>query len=662
VTSTGAPITLPTRREELAELVHRHVVREESRLMVRRTIWLLAWYYLQGYRRFEEFNPSSGALLPHYLDEKGDLEFQHQELLHMCNQVVGRVMNMDVRPRVVSEGMSLTGLRERAISQVIADSVVSTDQLLAVQERFAWTYTALGSCGLQGHIVDHPTVGLTADIEVVHPREVMPFPSLGQDYTRQAGICRTRMVPLSYLKDLYGRRISDNLGDMEWYEVDPGQAYVDDSGPGDTAGPSASIWPDSSGSARTAGGSKGSRGEAFGWAKITELWLDGPRNTVSRYVITSGKYVIEDQDLSQLEVFCPLGFARMFNNGTFHGAGMFDMLFSTHRQMEKMLKTLINNVVNTDRYGVLVLPQGQFNRNQVLEDVGEGLKVMFWEPDPTVEGFTPFPIAPFNTGNVPADIARLMREVMQGMSPIRDLVAEKGRVDSAQGLQFLDEQIQRALTSPTSGVQRVFGELYRGVVQKSVSFLTISRRPLHVDKLTLDLAGAVIDPESNEVEFTQNPLPSVSRLHFTIREVSPRSEAARKAEAMELAKMGMVADPDEFRLFALQEGLDFAMWMEAEKASYETAVRNIILLYGDGRSPGQILVTPHIVRPEFQLRILDSFMSGPRMSVASPEVMDAFRLYRLQLITYLGVMLPEAVPNPEDSAMLRQATGALAPG
>jgi hypothetical protein len=384
--------------------------------------------------------------------------------------------------------------------------------------------------------------------------------------------------------------------------------------------------------------------------KVRETWIHGPRGTVSRYIVSSGDVVIDDQDLSKVEAYCPVGFARFMDNGTFHGAGLFDLMFGIVREMERLMKSLFNNIRTMDRYGVVLLPQGTINERAAMREVGHGLRYLSYTKDALMgDEFRPMVIQPFNAGEVPGKVAQFAKSVADGLSPVQDLLAEKGRVDSASGLQFLDEQISKAMTNPTSGVQVAFGTMYRSVVAKAAGQMLVSRRALPVNKLTTELAGAVIDPDNGTVSFEQNPLPNFSQIAFTVRDTAPKSEVVRKQEAMGMLSAGLT-DPDGVKLFMMKEGIDVAMWMEEEKSAYESVVRNILLLFGDGTTTQQIVLTPHTSRPDIQIRVLSAFMSNPIMGVASPAVQDAFKAYREALIGFMGQTLPAMVPNPDDMA------------
>jgi hypothetical protein len=620
----------------------------------RRTMWLLAYYYLQGARRFDIFNPVTQNVQASYVDDEGNLEYQSQELLSAINRNAGRIAAMDLRPTVMRDDVSLASIRDRATAQIIADSLVSADSLEGVKTQFAYLFTCLGSCGVTGHIVDHPTIGLTSDLEVIHPKEIMPFPSLAYDYTKAGGLMRERVVPIPHLKEILGKSLAGKMNDMDWWEVQVGTSLEDGGATSVSQGFPSGMNPRADKSGRYDGKNKDKT--LIQAARIRELWVNGPRQTCSRYIVASGDAILHDEDTSSREVYCPIGFERFYENGTFHGAGLFDVLFSVNRMAERMSKELFNNVIETDRYGYIVMPSGSWNERAALREVGKGMRVLPYEPDVYGESFRPFPVQPFNTGDVPGKTAAFATEMMDRVNPWRDLLKEKGRVDSAIGLQFLDEQNLKALTNPTRGVQMAFATAYKSMVGRARIELLTSQRPLPVGRLSLDLAGAVINPEESTVSFPQNPLPDISRLRFGVREQNPRSPVARKMESIELARLqkevnGM-ADWMSFILINLEEGLDPAMWLKDYQASYESVIRNILLLYGDGTTPGEVVITFHNSKPDFQIRVLDSFMESPKMAVSSVDVQNAFIMYRETLLTWMGNALPQGTPNPDDLAML----------
>ena len=625
-----------------------HTDRERQKYSYRRSVWLLAWHYLNGARRFDVFDTTTGKVSPHYFDKEGNLEFQSQDLLSMIDRTVARIASVDLRPRVIRQGTSLSMIRERSSAQIIVDSLISDHQLSQITSDFAHIFVTLGSCGITGHLVDVPTIGLSADLEVVHPRELFPFPSMQQDHTKLSGIVRQRVVPIELLEERFKLKLGGKKESMEWWAVDYGNTVTDVGldEPGDGL---RNPFNNTSLNVGTSGVvSSDSWTEV---ARIRELWIDGPRGTCARYIVTCGDEVLFDEEYKDVAMFCPIGFARFCDTGTFYGAGLFDLLFGISREAERMMKSLFTNIRDMDRYGVMVLPQGSMNERTLLKEVSKGLRVMSYTPDPLNENFKPFMIQPFNSGDAPGKVAQFARDVMQQISPVQDLIQEKGRVDSATGLQFLDEQITRAMTNPSMGLQRAFGNMYRSLTAQAVTEIVKFPRTIPVNNINLDLAGAVIDLENSTVSFEKNPIPDIGHLNFSVKEINPRSEVARKEEALNLLKAGLT-DPIAFKIFALKEGLDFAIWMDEEKGAFETIVMHILQLYGNGQDPGQTILTQHMLRPDVQMRVLGGFMTSPILAIASSQVKDEFRKFRDTMLQFMGQTLPQQIPTPEEAAAM----------
>ena len=625
-----------------------HTDRERQKYSYRRSVWLLAWHYLNGARRFDVFDTTTGKVSPHYFDKEGNLEFQSQDLLSMIDRTVARIASVDLRPRVIRQGTSLSMIRERSSAQIIVDSLISDHQLSQITSDFAHIFVTLGSCGITGHLVDVPTIGLSADLEVVHPRELFPFPSMQQDHTKLSGIVRQRVVPIELLEERFKLKLGGKKESLEWWAVDYGNTVTDVGldEPGDGL---RNPFNNTSLNVGTSGVvSSDSWTEV---ARIRELWIDGPRGTCARYIVTCGDEVLFDEEYKDVAMFCPIGFARFCDTGTFYGAGLFDLLFGISREAERMMKSLFTNIRDMDRYGVMVLPQGSMNERTLLKEVSKGLRVMSYTPDPLNENFKPFMIQPFNSGDAPGKVAQFARDVMQQISPVQDLIQEKGRVDSATGLQFLDEQITRAMTNPSMGLQRAFGNMYRSLTAQAVTEIVKFPRTIPVNNINLDLAGAIIDLENSTVSFEKNPIPDIGHLNFSVKEINPRSEVARKEEALNLLKAGLT-DPIAFKIFALKEGLDFAIWMDEEKGAFETIVMHILQLYGNGQDPGQTILTQHMLRPDVQMRVLGGFMTSPILTIASSQVKDEFRKFRDTMLQFMGQTLPQQIPTPEEAAVM----------
>jgi len=643
-------------KEQLARAIDQHVSEQEAGMTYRWAVWTLAYLYLSGMREFQLFDTRRGRVLGTYTDEQGVLRYQSQELLSHIDRVVGQLLGMDVWPLVQRQGSSIGAIRSRATAQIILDSVHDRQTLQEAHRKFVTHVVTLGSAGITSHVEDHPVAGLTADHEVIHPKELFPYPSLGADLAKQRGLIRRRMVPLEWLKGRMGnRRIGEReLQKMRWVRARHGQSpevtgSVTDAALGD-------LMKFSGGSGGYASGNV-KDGELPIYVELDEVWMWGHRGVVERYVVKSGHQVLMDEDTRGIEAYCPIGHARFMENSNFHAAGMFDLLYGVHRRVETLMEGLFRNVESLDRYGVLVLPGGQLNERTMLRDVGDGMKVVNWDPDSLGgEVFRPFAVSPFNSGDVPGKTAAFARQVMQEVSPFQDLLREKGRVDSQVGLSYLDAQIRNLMTTCTESLGSAWSKSHRSAAAKAGLLLTLTDQALPVRNLTMDLLGAKVDMSKDSVSFYENPMPQLSRLTIGIKAVNPQSELARKQEAMSLlgaasADGTPLTDAGRLKLLSLSEGLDFAMYLGPERAAYEAMIRQILVLYGDGDTPGTIFVTPDMLMPEIQMPMLDEVMKGPEMLAASPEVINEFMALRQMLVESTGMMLPAGVPQIEDMAV-----------
>lgn len=644
--------TLPRKPMEIARAIRAHCDSERMRYAYRRAMWLLAWSYLRGVRVFQTFDTATGQVVGNFQDDKGRQEYYSHELLTLIDRTASRIASMDLRPQVERTGTSIQQTRERASNQIALDCVVQPTMLDKVKTRYANQFTTLGCSGLSGTVIDRPTIGLVGAMEVVHPREVFSYPPIQQDLSKECGRIRERTVTLDWLKDEFGvKSFSDEKKQlMEYWEVNWESVTLEEDQ--DTIPPIRRAFTMDPLSSRE--GSAGD-GDAVEIVKIREVWLESEIGTCDRYLVTSGDLLIHDEDLTGGNYWCPLGWARFLETGCFYGMGLFDVLFPVNRFAEKLQKNLFNNVMDNDRYGIVGLPMALTNENVLLRDVGRGLRVFSFTPDPLNETQKPIVIQPANTGDVPGKTAQFAREVMQSLTPIQDLVAEKGRVDSASGLQFLDEQITKALTTPTMGIQGCFGSVYRSMTSSFNRAVMRNPQPIPITSYDLNLAGVVMNQREGTIQFGANPLPDHSRLRYLVRDASPRTEVARKQAALGLYQAKLM-DRDGFVLYMLQEGIEIEMYVEPERAAWETVVSNILTLFGDGQGPQEISITPYGTRPDLQLRVLTGFMSSPVFQFASPEVKGAFEGYRSNLLMFSGQTLPNAVPSPEDLAIMSMNT------
>jgi hypothetical protein len=631
---------LPKDDVVLANMIANQVSISETNSSVKKTMWLLAWYYLQGFRNFRVVNTATGVVLANYDVGEGTISsYRSSDLLFLITQVAGRIQGMDTSPVVKAQGNALGVVRSRATASAILSAILNPQELAKVNDVASWIFTCLGSVGIHTVVEQHPTMSLICTQEVVHPLELHPWPALDEDLTKQRGLIRNHWVPYLKLVEMFGRKVASNLEEMDYVEREEAPSARNSSNT--SAGTLSGSLPTEIGALTD------KDREKLRYVRISQLWTDGPGGTVSEYVVSSGDFIIFRQDYSDREVYCPLTHARFFNDGTFHGSGMFNLMFSLHRKLEAMAAQLFKNVEATEGHGILVLPMGQWDNKVVLRDLGNGLRALPWAPDPGQEQVRPFHIAPATTGEGPGRIASMAREMLKELSPVRDLIDEKGRVDSAAGLAALSESMAQSMTTPTAGVIRLFSSSYRTAVQQATALLAQGEFSIAIQTLTLDLAGALIDPQDQTVRFPRNPLPRMGHLQFGIKSTSPRSEQVRKNEMLALFERGIETDPLKFKLYAIKENLDFPLLIDAERSAMESATLACLLLFGDGVENNQVVLTPITTEPIVWLYVVDSFTNQTIFQGADPKIVDDFMELRQFLLTNMGAVIPPGAPSLE---------------
>lgn len=645
---------LPKNKKALARIVEQHATREEWNLRVRHTRYRLAAAYLAGARRFDVVDFRQQKVASFHLERDGRLPLQMQHLLAETNRMQGELYGANLLPEVGRDYKTLRLMREAAIGQVVLDALVDEHEHMEAKSTLIHQFTYLGCVGLMTDIEHSPSLGVHANFKTVHPQELMPFPSIDDDLSKQAGVMRQHMVPYEYLKkkleDMYGVRISKQMFDeMEVVEREVGDVLEDQSNGVDSG----------DGGFSTPGGMSAEEAEKTVQrvVRLRELWMYGPRGTCSQYAVTSGRQTLLDEryaDRGQ-KVFVPLNVARFLENGTFHGAGMFDLLFGGWREFEKMMSFLVRNVTDLQNQRVAILPAGTISES-VFKDKGSPLRVLFVDQEGRIDpnrGIPPTILEPPNAGEVPGRTAAFLRDIMQGVSPVPDIIRDKGRVDSEVGLEFLLEEGGKVSNKSLQSLIRLHTASYRAALANGSRELALRPQALPVQSLTTDLAGVVLDEDSATVTLANNPLPRAEMLKIGVREGSSKRTSLAKQEAFGM--FDRTQDIDALLLWAIDNGIELNWYYEDVKAAVMTVNENILRLYNDGVTRGMLVIAPYMERPEIQLRILNGFMTSPAMKKASPDVVEAFRDYQHTLMFFMGNVLPTPVQDPVEAALLARA-------
>jgi hypothetical protein len=349
---------------------------------------------------------------------------------------------------------------------------------------------------------------------------------------------------------------------------------------------------------------------------------------------------------------CPISMERFLDDNTWYGQGPGHLLLHANREAELLLSRLFENVREIEQSSVLVMPRDTVDYRNGLHNIGKGMKLLQAEIDPSLDTFKPFLIQPHNSGDFPGKVAEFANRMMIDIVPLSPMAYGEapGRVDSASGLQFIDQQSKIRFTSAYNAIERLFGNAHRYVTMKTSEEMADQGMGMKLVKMSEDMVGLVFDPETGEFMARNNVTPDPRGLDFKIIMDEPTYKLSLKREAIEMFNL----NPDLIGLilFCLKNGLDLAMYTGMEEAAYRKAVFNLLVMFGDGETPGRIKDNVQNYMPDIQIRVMNTFMAGPEFVYASAAVQTEFNNYVNDLKMASGGKLPPGLPNPDDLAMV----------
>jgi len=160
------------------------------------------------------------------------------------------------------------------------------------------------------------------------------------------------------------------------------------------------------------------------------------------------------------------------------------------------------------------------------------------------------------------------------------------------------------------------------------------------------LAGAVLDPKTGNMRLTTNVIPSPSEVEITIKDEMPRPRNQQIEELMSAFGAGIL-QLEDVQIEARLRDLDFPVGGKAVWNSYRKAMFHNLVLFNDGRTPGEVVGAPASDNPKVHLSVITAFMAGPEFELAEDPVREAFEERKSFYENMLGGY-PEGLPYPED--------------
>lgn len=663
-----ARLALPKKENELVDALDAELIPAEQEANVHVTTHKIMDAYLAGVRHFRILDRFSGNLSIAFENAKGELEMRYEEIVRLYLAEMGRYMKMDILPTAGKKGESLDALRKSAIGAATLGALSAPLPLESIKRQVLIPFLKHGTVGL-----NHIETGMSDmpdQIEVVPARQLRGIPSWVDGTGNLMGIARKRWVPLHWLSDrmkgVFDKRIdlkrpetNMDARDVPWGGSSPDAQESGSGGIGATAIPTPradSIGVNISKGAAGYYDRPGPRKDGRLYVPLEEIYVyDDTQQFVARFIIKVGKKILINENFEEqkVRVLCPLHVARHTDIGKMFARGFIAPLMPMNDQIEKMLRSLFKNIQELDMFGTLFIP-GASGIDIKRWKTGPRPKVEKFEPDPLNPSLQPFTLAPHNTGLMPAKIAEIAGNVMQKLSGQGPAFQGEtsGRIDSAAGLGFLFNTGNISLGLPSHGLADAFAGVYSRMLQVAKERLA----PGETIKLaTIDdaIAGVILDPQTGDMRLAENPIPHPWEIKVDIKDRLPRDREIRKQELKELYGMQLV-DLTRFWITAMEENLDMPgapreLWETWRKCTWQ-----IITLFRDGQTPGNLDIGEHTQNPDIQLIKLQEFMNKIEFSLASEAVRKVFETWKLDLEVLAGQRFPSEMPPPEEAAVAQQ--------
>jgi len=424
--------------------------------------------------------------------------------------------------------------------------------------------------------------------------------------------------------------------------------------------------------------SKGEDIDSSRFVLFTELFGSSDMQHLDRKIILAGKVLMYDETYSEGDrPQMPISVATYADVGGPYGRSFAHARMAVNIRNEKVLTTLLSNFCNTDAYGLIAISA---NMGIDLGDMfkqGQGFKAISYTTDATHPPSQPLQIAPIQMDKVVGRVFGIMTAVSDAVFPESPLNQGRapGRVDSDRALERLDLLGQTSLRAGAESARAAWVQVYRAGLELARDHHE-EGDSIPIFRMIPELAGVILDleevPKSKQTELRANlsgrlrgemvargggdPLldsqlsddsgagvlsfpgsrvpdyvpvaritvgpniiPSPNTLTIDIRSMLPRDPSAEFESIINAVRLG-ASSMMEAQIELLVRGLDNFIGGKMVRATYRTAVLNLLSSFGNGVEAGPIVIQPHLFSRQVGYWVISSFVAEPLFGLASETV------------------------------------------
>lgn len=610
---------------------------------------------MQGIRRLAIWSQGSQTAMPHHIDQTGQRQIRIDKTAKLVQTEIGRLMSIDLAPQVMRKpGVGLSVVRQNSLAQVSLDNFVERYDLTTFKMALMYGLVAYGTMGVGAFELAEDRGGVFgATLMTVPPWELRPLPGDVTGIDQVSGVEWSRWVPLNWLKENYGQILtfpkSSRREDMRVLEAPLGTKIQSgySPNPASLTMPS-SPWGDSRRGSVATG--RGLPDEPHAdHVEMREFWTYGDDYSCLRWIIMLGDCLVLDVDYTneksrasigltgnELPV-APLHVARYLSVGSFYGRGLAEREIDLNRELELVVGEQIQDMREVNRLRALKVPASSGINHRNL-DMHLRNKLLVYQPDYAQPNLQPEILQPPTLGEIPGKTAAMLAGIMDDLAAQGPMFGGgvPGRMDTAGGVAIVAEQQQ----VPLLGTAESIASAMTGVWKSALSILRrriTEDTDLTVTRLDESVIGLHFDRQTGSVRLTEGvAIPDVRQIGLTIRHKLPHNRDITKAQLDDLLAKGLISKV-QYRIAAIREGLDLPFVNRAEYENYTTAWSEIIIMFGDGQTPGQTITNPDAENHVIHHSVLLEFMATALFRLASPAVREVFLTHRHYHESNMGV-------------------------
>lgn len=635
------------------------------------TKWYITELYLRGVRQFSFLNYETGEVdfsWEDMSDEWGEefysgVPFRWERALTAVQKEIGRLSALDTRPRISKKAYSLQSLKDAALAQAVVDQMISREDPRVLRDGLIQMLVMYGTCGLARWDLNKIKLGFNSHrSELIPPWEMVGVPSTQNNPTDKRAIIRYRVVPLSALKDNPDFPFTEkDHANMHVVELPYGQGPVLGTAGGALDGAvhtSATTITDIYGGEAYDGLAKGKKqqGDVELFVELQEVFVEGDRGTISEYAAKAGQHIFTHRTFEDEDIPFPISVARYIDTGQFYGRSFAWTIIPFAQRMERLLKNVITNVEDMDRFGYICAPMDMGLSEEDFKYTG-GPRVLWYRRDPMSDKNPIDAIQPINSSTLPAEVVNYMsgelaQDTAQG--PLFDGNAP-GRVESGVGIDGVSQLSATHLRMTSKSIAEAYTGFYRSMLYRGKQVVDSGSEEF-ADLLRIDnnMAGLTIDPEKGQIVLKGEKLPDPWRVEIGIQSDDPDGPERERREALEMLDRGQY-DPIAFAVDNYLKGWNYPLGAEDQYENYVKAVLGNLILFNDGIVPGSIQENHEVDNPVVMALAMERFMRGTGFLVASPDVQSQFVRRYKDIKGQLGIEVPVGLESPDNAAAQQQA-------